>query len=422
MNLIGIKKRKILWAVLFATLMVSALALFMIEASTVTAASLSDPVVISTEIPGEMGYCVYQLSDGSLVVNSANETCTFLTKLDSSYQLLWSKALVLNQSGILEWLLPLRDGGFLLAGIIENQYVLLKTDSDGNTQWTKSYSSGAPINYLLNIIQLRDGGFAMAGFGVPVIDGLGWIWFAKTDTEGNIEWCKNISGPTYDCPSSIFETPDGGYILSDTAYSFVPDQAFYRLIKMDSEGGLLGNSSYGGYGYYYQPECNFAINTSDGGYLLGGYLWRKPAWVVKVDAEGAMQWNRTYGEEWCSVVDALETSNGYLFVMYQGKNQTGLILTDRAGLTIWNTTLSGVTLPRGLESNFNTITASNDGYIMVASKNHTVWLAKLEYSQDNSVIVVLAIGSFMVTSVLMSVLLLKAKNKKISSHIVCAGL
>jgi len=412
MNLIGIKKRKILWAVLFATLMVSALALFMIEASTVTATSLSDPVVISTEIPGEMGYCVYQLSDGSLVVNSANETCTFLTKLDSSYQLLWSKALVLNQSGILEWLLPLRDGGFLLAGIIENQYVLLKTDSDGNTQWTKSYSSGAPINYLLNIIQLRDGGFAMAGFGVPVIDGLGWIWFAKTDTEGNIEWCKNISGPTHDCPSSIFETPDGGYILSDTAYSFVPDQAFYRLIKMDSEGGLLVNSSYDGYGYYYQPECNFAINTSDGGYLLGGYLWRKPAWVVKVDAEGAMQWNRTYGEEWCSVVDALETSNGYLFVMYQGKNQTGLILTDRAGLTIWNTTLSGVSLPRGLESNFNIITASNDGYIMVASKNHTVWLAKLEYSQDNSVIVVLAIGSFMVTSVLMSVLLLKAKNKK----------
>lgn len=408
MNLLGTRKMKAFGAVLIVALMVSALALFLLDASIATAASLSDPVVISTEIPGLMGYCVYQLSDGSLVVNSANESCTFLTKLDSKYQLLWSKP-VINQSGM-QRLLPLRDGGFLLADVIDNQYVLLKTDSEGDIQWTESYSSGAQINYLLDIIQASDGGFAMAGFGVPVIDGLGWIWFAKTDAAGRLQWCKNISGPTNDCPSSIFETPDGGYVLSDTAYSFVPDQAFYRLIRMDSEGGLLGNTSYGGYDYYNQPECNFAIETSDGGYLMCGYLWRKPAWVVKVDSEGAMQWNQTYGEDWCSIVGARETQNGYLLVMYAG-NQTGIILTDRAGLTIWNTTIPGVSLSWGLESNFNTITASNGGYIMVASKDQAVWLAKLEYTSDNPAVPMFAIGLLVLAAALASALLLNAKNK-----------
>jgi hypothetical protein len=360
-----------------------------------------------------MGYCIYQLSDGSLIVNSANASCTFLTKLDSAYRQLWSRPITVNQNTTLPRLVPLKDGGFLLAGIIDNQYVMVKTDSEGNMQWTKSYSSGAPINYLMAIIQAGDGGFALAGFGVPVVDGLGWIWFAKTDAAGNMQWSENISGPVQDCPSSIIET-DGGYVLSDTSYSFEPNQAFYRLIRMDADGTLLGNVSHGGYDYYYQPECNLAIKTSDGGYLMGGYLWQKPAWVIKTDASGAMLWNRTYGEDWCSITAALETPSGYLLVEFAGKNQTRILMTDKEGLTTWNTTLSGVGLPLGLEANFNTIiTAKEGGFIMVASKDQSVWLSKLQYSPDNSMLLVaVAVGMLLIAAVLATMLAVKVRHKK----------
>jgi hypothetical protein len=379
--------------------------------------ALSKPTKISTAVPGTVGYCVYQLPDGSLVVNSANDSCTFLTKLDSAYHLIWSREITLNQNTTLPRLVPLDDGGYMLAGIVDNQYVMVKTDSEGNIQWIQSYSSGASINYLMAIIQTGDGGYAMAGFGVPVIDGLGWIWFAKTDQEGNMQWSKNISGPIQDCPSSIIET-DGGYVLSDTSYSFEPNQAFYRLIKMSADGRLLGNTSYGGYGYYYQPECNFAITTSDGGYLLGGYLWQKPAWVVKVDSTGAMQWNRTYGEDWCSITGALETPGGYLLVEFAGKNHTGIVLTDKNGLTTWNTTLSGVSLPLGLEANFNTIlTAKDGGYIMVASKDQSVWLSKLEISPDNTLVLTAAAVAMLLVAAGLAVLLaMNVKNKKQATH------
>ncbi len=72
-------------------------------------------------------------------------------------------------------------------------------------------------------------------------------------------------------PQKLSKLTLTGYVLSDTSYSFVPDQAFFRIISLDTEGNVLGNYSYGGYGYYYQPECNGAIATDDGGYLLFGY-------------------------------------------------------------------------------------------------------------------------------------------------------
>jgi hypothetical protein len=147
---------------------------------------------------------------------------------------------------------------------------------------------------------------------------------------------------------------------------------------------------------------------------MGGYLWKKPAWVVKIDDQGAMQWNRTYGEDWCSITDALETPNGYLLVEFAGKNQTGVVLTDKNGLTTWNTTLSGVSLPLGLEANFNTIINAKDGgYIMVASKDQTVWLAKLQYpSGYSAAIEVLAMGELALAAILIAVLAVSFRVKK----------
>jgi hypothetical protein len=411
-NLFGSKRRKIVWGVLIVALLVSSLSLFLLNASAAGATSLSDPVQISRDIPGVLGYCVYQLPDGGLIVNSANQSCTFLTKLDASYNLLWSRTVALSENTTLPRLLVLKDGGFLLAGLVDNQYVLVKTDSNGNTEWTKSFTSGAPINYLMAIIQTGDGGFAMAGFGVPVVDGLGGIWFAKTDSSGTLQWSQNISGPVQDCPSTIIENSDGGYTLSDTSYSFVPNQAFFRLITMDANGQLLGNTSYGGYGYYYQPECNNAITTADGGYLMAGYLWQKPAWVIKIDDQGGLQWNRTYGEDWCSITNALETQNGYLLVEHSESNFTGLILTDKTGVPTWNTTFTNVVLPLGLEANFNTIINSDGDYILVASKDHAVWLVKLEYPKGYSAVFeAVAIAELAAAGILIAVVAVKIRTK-----------
>ncbi len=359
---------------------------FVVSSGKAVSFALISPIELQTNLPGEFGYSVYQLADGSLVLNTSNQTSTFLVKLNPLNQLLWQKPILIDPANTtLPRLQPTADGGFILGGIMNNLYTVVKTDPDGNVEWSKTYNSGAPINYFQSIIQTQDGGYAIAGFGQLVDEGLGWIWFVKTDASGNMEWNRTISGPLADCPSSVFQTSEGGYVLSDVSYVFNPNHAFFRLIKLDASGNVLGSTLYGGEGYYYQPECNFAIATKDGGYLMAGYLWQKNAWAVKTDAQGNMQWNQTYGIIHSSITSALETLNGgYLLVSISNLTNVDLIMTDSEGNQVWKTTMSDVKLPVGLEASFNSIINAKDGgYIMVGSKKEQVWLAEF-HIQDSA--------------------------------------
>jgi len=350
--------------------------------------SLSSPVVLKSNLPGEVGYSVFQLIDGSLVLNTSNQTCTFLVKLDSSNHLLWMQTIRIGQDITnLTRLLPTSDGGFLLAGLVNNVCTLVKIDSRGNIQWTQMLTSGAKVNYFMAIIQTRDGGFAAADFGENNVESLGWIWFFKTDSLGNMEWNETLQGKVADCPSSLIQTSDSGYILSCTPYSFVPNQGFFSLTKMNAAGTVVWNTTYGGEGYFIQPECNGAIATQDGGYLMFGYLWDKCAWIVKTDAAGTMKWNQTYGAKDSSITGAVETSNGkYLLLTISNLTIPGLMMTDQAGNELWNMSLPGVTLPWGLEANYNSIIpVKGGGYVMVGSENNSVWLAKLNLQDNGSI-------------------------------------
>jgi hypothetical protein len=183
---------------------------------------------------------------------------------------------------------------------------------------------------------------------------------------------------------------------------------------LDASGNVLGSTVYGGDGYFYQPECNFAIATKDGGYLLAGYLWQKNAWVVKTDAEGNMQWNQTYGIKHSSITSAVETQNGgYLLLSISNLTDVCLILTDSEGNLLWKTTFPDVRLPVGLEASFNSIISAKDGsYIVVGSKNQSVWLAKLN-PQGKSIVpnLELVVGLELAVAVAVT-LLFTAKKRK----------
>ncbi|HUJ84392.1 MAG TPA: hypothetical protein VLV84_02170 [Candidatus Acidoferrales bacterium] len=381
--------RNVFSAFLVTVLLISALSGVAFAATEAKGSgSLSSPVALKSNLPGEVGYSVFQLSDGSLVLNTSNQTCTFLVKLDTSNHLLWMQTIRIGQDVTnLTRLLPTSDGGFLLAGLVNNACTLVKTDSRGNIQWTQMFTSGAKVNYFMAIIQTHDGGFAAADFGENAVESLGWIWFFKTDSLGNMEWNETLQGKVADCPSSLIQTSDGGYILSCTPYSFVPNQGFFSLTKMNAAGNVVWNTTYGGEGYFIQPECNGAIATQDGGYLMFGYLWDKCAWIVKTDAAGIMKWNQTYGAKGSSITGAVETSNGgYLLLTISNLTLPGLMMTDQAGKELWTMSLPGVTLPWGLEANYNSIiSVKGGGYVMVGSENNTVWLAKLNLQDNGSI-------------------------------------
>jgi len=112
---------------------------------------------------------------------------------------------------------------------------------------------------------------------------------------------------------------------------------------------------------------------------------------AKLDSDGNLQWNQTYGGEGdyygTYVSSSIALADGYLIVggaSSLGGSQTGLILkTDLQGNLAWNKTYAY----SGFPSSINSISEANDGFVFLGSATSNsgafegfTWVAKIDSS------------------------------------------
>jgi len=184
------------------------------------------------------------------------------------------------------------DGGYIVAGYTnstwgkDNAWVL-KLDGNGNVQWQKTYGgTGGDVAY--SIQQTSDGGYIMAGT-TPFGAGSGDAWVLKLDGNGNVLWQKTYGGGEgSDGASSIQQTFDGGYIVAGTTDSFGAGTSDICLLRLDSDGNVQWQKTYGGAERDY---ANSIQQTSDDGYIVAGHTYSfgagyGDAWVLKLNGNG----------------------------------------------------------------------------------------------------------------------------------------
>jgi len=248
------------------------------------------------------------------------------------------------------------DGGFVLFGFTHSFEIasdwLVKTDEYGNMEWNKTIGGGA------SFIQTLDGGFAFVGTNASPIDGYipvgrlpegfwSYVWLAKTDEYGNMEWNQTYDGETgYYQGSSLVQTADGGYALVGNSFSSFGEYDDFLLIKTDSYGNrewskLYDNSEH--------ESGSGLVQTFDGGFVLVSKTYsfgeRSDIWVIKTDESGNMEWNRTYGDSrMVSVTSFIQLSDGS-FILAGGTDTFGdggadfyLTKIDNNGNIEWNQT------------------------------------------------------------------------------------
>jgi len=106
-------------------------------------------------------------------------------------------------------------------------------------------------------------------------------------------------GPAYDAVYDVIQTSDGGYVALGNTASFDPLLVYYDfyLIKTDAVGNLQWQKTYGSEGW----ESGYGFDeTSDGGFILVGSKTdpsdnKTDVYVVKVDGAGDVEWQQTYG-------------------------------------------------------------------------------------------------------------------------------
>jgi hypothetical protein len=245
------------------------------------------------------GVCVIFLAlllSAILVASLSSQT----VKADTSI-MQWSKTYGGPNEDVARALVQTSDGGYALAGSTYSfgagayDSYLVKTDASGNMMWSKTYG-GPNEDVARALVQTSDGGYALAG-GTQSFGAGNWdFWLVKTDASGNLQWNRTYGGHKNDAASALVQTGDGGYALAGYKDSFGTDNGYWWLVKTDAVGSAQWNRTYGGP----NPGSPSAlVETTDGGYALAGSIYSFDAgaydfWLVKTDASGNLQWSRTY--------------------------------------------------------------------------------------------------------------------------------
>ena len=107
-------------------------------------------------------------------------------------------------------------------------------------------------------------------------------------TSPSPHFCKAIGGENPSWGHSLIQTSDGGYAIAGYTYSFSAGGRDVYVIKLDANGNLQWTKTIGG------PSDDWGlslIQTSDGGYAIAGHTFSFGAgewnvYVVKLDKNG----------------------------------------------------------------------------------------------------------------------------------------
>lgn len=150
------------------------------------------------------------------------------------------------------------------------------------------------------------------------------------EISGTLEMVKTYGGSSVDEAVSVIEATDGNYLVLGTTRSNDGDivdktgtDSDFWLLKIAPSGDIIWSKTYGG-----SDDENAAkiTKTNGGGYLLTGYTSSNDGdvsenegfqdyWIVKVDEEGTILWEKNYGFSGSDqAFNAFQTEDGGYFI------------------------------------------------------------------------------------------------------------
>lgn len=288
-----------------------------------------DPDLLKTDSKGDslwasdygiVAMCVQETSDGSYIVTGNRRINDLphlvLLKADSQGNILWMRTYEMEGWTWSEgyFVQQTSDSGYIITGVIvdtlynldsdisvssshadetdERWLWLVKTDAQGDIQWTRRYGEqNDPLRFYNKgrcVRQTNDGGYVITGQR-----DIGEFWVLKTNSDGDTLWTHTYGGGG---GYNVQETLEGDYIITGEgpavgwSSSSSPTGGDLLLLKLNPEGETLWTRSYGGgatdIGYCVQQ-------TQDKGYIITGYTMSfgagdRDLYLLKTDSLGLL--------------------------------------------------------------------------------------------------------------------------------------
>jgi hypothetical protein len=240
----------------------------------------------------------------------------WVVKLNASGNKVWDKTIGGSLNDDLYAIQQTMDGGYILGGFSQSNisgdktedskgdydYWIVKLDGLGNKVWDKTIG-GDLGDVLTSLQQTSDGGYILGGRSASGISGdktenaTGGTdyWIVRTDASGNKIWDNTIGGSSGSVLWSVRQTMEGGYIVggyttSGAAFDKSENNKGaedYWIVKLDATGLISWDKTIGG-----SAEDRFFSlqQTSDGGYILGGYSVSNISGDKTEDSKGSVDY------------------------------------------------------------------------------------------------------------------------------------
>jgi len=244
-----------------------------------------------------------------------------------------------------------------------SDYWVVKLDSTGRIQWNKTIG-GDSEDRLTCLQETSDGGYILGGSSYSNISGEKtqkrrgkagvWdFWVVKLDSKGNIQWDKTIGGTDADWLNSLQQTTDGGYIVGGYSFSNISGEKTensrggqdFWIVKLDGNGHVQWDKTIGGNG----SDALYSLQqTNDAGYILGGTSFSSISgektendrgyidyWVIKLDSLANIQWDKTIGGNDLDILISLQQTRdtGYILGGYSLSNASSEKTENSRGVT-----------------------------------------------------------------------------------------
>jgi len=257
-------------------------------------------------------------------------------------------------------------------GLNRTYEVSLTGDTSPCGEWVISYG---PNNIdLLAVEETPDGGLVMAG---AIQSDLSVV---KLDAAGSVEWHRSYGGDELETPGALQPTADGGYIVAASTFSYGAGDYDYWLLKLDANGDIAWQRCYGAAG---RDEARSVVQTTDGGYAVAGQTTSFGAgsetWVLKLDATGAVQWQKRYGGVdgyWPKTIRQT-ADGGYLVAggTYSSTNDAWVMKVDEQGAIQWQRAVGTASheYPEAMAL------ATDGGHVLVGIVDGMIWVTKLDF-------------------------------------------
>lgn len=324
-------------------------------------------------------------TDGDFSGMAHGEHDIFVVRVNAAGEILWRHLFGGSKYEFANCIISTPDAGFILSGNTysndgdfagmnrgEHDIFVIKLNANGQVEWKKTYG-GSGDEDGVSTLSTADGGFIIAGetwsadgdFKSSRTRTKPDIYVMKLSAFGALLWTSTYGGSGYDRAESIV-LADGGYVLAGDTESNDGDflgmnhgKRDVFVMKIDSTAKVLWKHCYGGSEI---DRASAVTQSNSSGYAIAGWTHSNDAdfsggsertepdaFVLKLDATGALAWKRMIGgskeDRAFSVIPAGDggvvctggtwSDDGDFAGIHKGLCDIFLVKIDSSGNSVW---------------------------------------------------------------------------------------